>query len=83
MRSRTLQNHLPKVLVEAQPLLEDRIHTGKTLVDVGNNLLLADEQLDDLTEMEKTYDSVFHDFSKCFTDGESRTRWLSDTLTVT
>lgn len=52
-------------------------------MDVGNNLLLADEQLDDLIEMEKTYDSVFHDFPKCFTDGESRTRWLSDVLTVT
>lgn len=47
-------------------------------MDVGNNLLLADEQLDDLIEMEKTYDSVFHDFLKCFTDGESRTCCLSD-----
>lgn len=52
-------------------------------MDAGNNLLLPDEQLDDLIEMEKIYDSVFHDFPKCFTDGESRTRWLGDMLTVT
>lgn len=50
MRSRSLQNHLPKVVMEAQSLGGWNPDWKKTLVDVGNNLLLADGQLDDLIE---------------------------------